>query len=198
MQPARINFKIYEGSTFTETFRWEAQNKGYAQINGITKAAPCVITTTSNHSIPVGWRIQVSGVSGMKEINQVGDDYYIVTATTSNTLTINQLNSTGFSQYTSGGIITYNTPVNLSVYSAVLQIRPTLDSDTVILQLTSAGGGGISINTVDSTISILIPASVTRDFDFVSAVYSMELTDTSGVVIPFLTGTVTLVREIVR
>jgi hypothetical protein len=89
-------------------------------------------------------------------------------------------------------------PVDLSVYSAVLQIRPTIDSSTVIQQLTSAAGGGITLNTADSTINIFIPAVTTRDFDFVSAVYSMELTDTSGVVIPFLTGTVALVREIVR
>jgi hypothetical protein len=198
MQPARVNFKIYEGSTFQETFRWEAQNKVYTQISNVSKAAPCVITTSASHNIPVGWRIKVSGVGGMKEINQVGDDYYTVTGVTSTTLTLNQINSTGFSTYTSGGIVEHNMPVDLSVYSAVLQIRPTIDSSTVIQQLTSAAGGGITLNTADSTINIFIPAVTTRDFDFVSAVYSMELTDTSGVVIPFLTGTVALVREIVR
>lgn len=198
MQPARVNFKIYEGSTFQETFRWEAQNKVYNQITNISKAAPCVITTASSHTIPVGWRIKVSGVGGMKEINQVGDDYYTVTGVSSTTLTLNQINSTGFSAYTSGGIVEHNMPVDLSVYSAVLQVRPTIDSSTVILELTSVPGNGITLNTVDSTINIFIPAATTRDFDFVSAVYSMELTDTSGVVIPFLTGTVALVREIVR
>jgi hypothetical protein len=197
MTPAKLNYKIYEGSTFQETFRWESQTKSYAQISAITKAAPCVITTQSSHTCPVNWRVRVTGVAGMKEINITSDDeYYLVTSKTNNTVTLNQVNSANYTTYTSGGILEWNTPIDLTGYTAQMQIRETLDSSTVIYELTTANGG-ITINTTDYTITILIPANITRDFNFTTAVYSLEL-NYGGVVTTFLTGNLTLVREITR
>lgn len=199
MTPAKLNYKIYEGSTFQETFRWESQTKSYAQISAITKAAPCVITTQSNHSCPINWRVRVTGAGGMKEINTVADDdYYLVTSKTSNTVTLNQINSSNYTTYTSGGVLEWNTPVDLAGYTAQMQIRETLDSSTVIHQMTSAANNGIIIDTTNYTITLTIPATTTRDFDFTTAVYSVELTDSSGVVSTFITGNLTLVREITR
>jgi hypothetical protein len=198
MAPAKLNYKIYQGSTFRETFRWESQTKSYAQISGITKAAPCVITTSSNHTIPVNWRIRVTGVLGMKEINQASEeDYYLATAVSGNTVTINQLNSSAYTTYTSGGIVEWNNPIPLAGYTAQMQIRETVDSSTSILELTTANGG-ISINTSEYTISITMSATQTRAFTFPTAVYSLELTDGSGIVTTFLTGNLTLVPEVTR
>lgn len=198
MQPAKINYKIYQGSTFQETLRWESETKTYVPISAITRDAPCTITTTA-HTIPVGWRIRVANVAGMKEINTTSDDaYYLVTAKTSTTITLNKVNSLGYTAYTSGGVVEYNTPVPLTGYTALMQIRETLDSTTVIHQMTSAAGGGIQINTSDSTIFLTIPASITTNFTFDSAVYSLELTNSSGVVTPFMAGNLTLVREVTR
>lgn len=198
MQPAKLNYKIYEGSTFQETFRWESQTKSYAQISAIAKAAPCVITTTSTHTCPLNWRVRVTGVAGMKEINTAGDDYYLVTEKTNTTVTLNQINSANFTAYTTGGILEWNTPIDLTGYTAQMQIRETLDSSTVIHELTSAVGGGISIDTANYTVTISIPANTTRNFDFTTAVYSLELTNPSGVVTTLVTGNLTLVREITR
>lgn len=198
MQPAKLNYKIYEGSTFQETFRWESQTKSYAQISAIAKAAPCVITTTSTHTCPLNWRVRVTGVAGMKEINTAGDDYYLVTEKTNTTVILNQINSANFTAYTTGGILEWNTPIDLTGYTAQMQIRETLDSSTVIHELTSAVGGGISIDTANYTVTINIPANTTRNFDFTTAVYSLELTDPSGVVTTLVTGNLTLVREITR
>lgn len=198
MQPAKLNYKIYQGSTFQEIFRWESQTKGYAQISAVTKAAPCVITTSSNHTIPVGWRIRVTGVGGMKELNQTSDDqFYIVTGTTNTTLTLNQINSSTYTTYTSGGVVEYNEPVPLSGFTGQMQIRETIDSTTPILELTTANSG-IVIDTNLSTIMIRITAAQTRAFSFASAVYSLELTDSSGTVTTFLTGNLTLVPEVTR
>lgn len=197
MTPARINYKIYQGSTFREIFRWESQTKQYANITTISKAAPCVITAP-NHTVPVNWRIRVTGVTGMKEINSTGtDSYYLATAVDTNTITINQINSSGFSNYTSGGIVEWNAPVPITGYSAQMQIRETIDSTTTIAELTSTNGG-ILINPTEYTIIINIPASTTRQFSFPTAVYSLELTDPNGVVTTFLTGSMTLVPEITR
>ena len=197
MTPAKINYKIYQGSTFKEVFRWESQTKQYANISTITKAAPCVITTSANHSIPVGWRVRVTGVGGMKEINMTAEDsYYIATAVSSNTVTLNQVNSAGYTTYTSGGVLEWNTPVPLIGFTAKMQLRETIDSST-ILELTHLNGG-ITIDAANYTITVTMTSSQTALFSFPTAIYSLELTDANGDVITFIQGNLTLIQEVTR
>lgn len=281
MQPAKLSYKIYQGSTFQEAYRWETETKVYVPIQSISKAAPCVITTTTPHNLPIGWRFRVVGVGGMKEINSVGDDsYYMATGnasiraylesvwtaqeeiwldtraqdaalaspavrpwanmssylaynvianytppvgvpapqlnlivaaqsaknayndwlsdtSTSNTLQVNEINSLGYSTYTSGGVLEYNAPMDLIPYKARMQIRKSVSSTDLIYEATS-DAGQIVLNHTYRTITVTIPASVTAGFNFTSAVYSIELYTTAGVVVPFLTGNLTLVQEITR
>jgi hypothetical protein len=198
MQPAKINYKIYQGSTFQEIYRWESQTKVYVPIESIQKSAPCVITTPVNHNLPQGWRVRVVGAGGMKEINNLGESYHLATEVTNTTITLNQVNSLQYNTYTSGGVVEYNQPVPISNYSARMQIRETVDSETVIYSTTSGSGGSLSFDLELSTISINIPASVTETFDFATAVYSLELYDSAGLVVPFLTGNLILVPEVTR
>jgi hypothetical protein len=198
MEPAKISYKIYQGSTFTETLRWESETKQYAPITNITNAAPCVITTSSAHGIPLNWRARVTGVSGMKDINTISDDaYYLVTGKTTNTITLNQVNSAAYGAYTSGGIVEYNTPIPITGYSAQMQIRETLESTAVLHELTTANGG-IVIDPINFTITLKISSAITGTFNFDAAVYSCELTDNQNNVIPFLTGSISLVKEVTR
>jgi hypothetical protein len=198
MEPAKINYKIYQGSTFEETLRWESETKQYVPISGITQAAPCVISTSGTHSVPVNWRIRVTGVTGMKDINTVADDaYYLVTSKTSNSLTLNQVNSAAYGAYVSGGIVSWNTPIPLTGYTALMQIRETIESTTVIAELSTANNR-IIIDPVNFTIQIKMSAAITATFNFDSAVYSMELTDNQGTVYPFLSGSVSLTKEVTR
>ena len=198
MQPAKINYKIYQGSTFQESYRWESETKVYVPISAISKSAPCVITTNINHNLPQGWRVRVVGAGGMKELNSTGETYHLATEVTANTITLNQVNSLQYTTYTSGGVVEYNQPVPLSSYSARMQIRETVDSDTVLYSTTSGAGGHLSIDLALSTVNIEIPANITQAFDFSTAVYSLELYESSGLVVPFLTGNLTLVPEVTR
>lgn len=199
MQPAKINYKIYQGSTFQEAFRWESETKVYVPIANISKAAPCIITTQTTPVIPVGWRFRVVGASGMKDINSGTDEYYIATAVdaVAKTVEINQVNSLGFTAYTTGGILEYNMPIDLSSYSARMQIRESVDSDVVIHSATTTNAG-ILIDTTYSIITIVIPAEDTAAFTFSTAVYSLELFTPAGMVVPFLAGNLTLVPEVTR
>ena len=198
MEPAKINYKIYQGSTFEETLRWESETKLYAPISGITNAAPCVITTSGTHTVPLNWRIRVTGVVGMKDINTVADDaYYLVTTKTSNSLTLNQVNSAAYGAYTSGGIVSWNTPIPLTGYTALMQIRETVESTVVLAELSTANNR-IIIDPINFTIQIKLSAAVTGAFTFDSAVYSMELTDNQGTIYPFLSGSVSLTKEVTR
>jgi len=199
ISPAKINYKIYQGSTFKETFRWEAQTKGYTNITNISKTAPCVITTSNTHTIPQGWRFRVTDVLGMTQINQTSEDnFYLASSVTNNTITINSINSTNFNNYNGGGVISYNLPVPLAGFTGILQIRENISSPTTILQLTSAAGGGMIINDTNKFISITIPAITTAEFNFNSAIYGIELTSSLGEVFPLIIGNITVIKEVVR
>jgi hypothetical protein len=192
--PVKLNFKIYQGSTFREVLRWESSTKTYVPISAISKTAPVVVTAV-DHGAPVGWRAKVTGVQGMKEINDA-ENYRTITATAANTVTINSINATNYTTYTSGGVLEYNTPVDLAGYTARMQIRPTLTSTTIIQELTTANGG-VVIDNVLKTITLLISASQTTVLNFSTAVYSLELVAGTEVV-PFCGGNVTLVPEVTR
>lgn len=191
--PTKINFKVYQGSTFRETLRWESSTKVYAPITNISKTAPVVITAAS-HGVPVGWRFKVTGALGMKEINS--DSYYIATASDTNTITVNSVNALNYTTYTGSGVLEYNQPVDLAGYTARMQIRTKLDSDAVVHELTTENSG-IVVNNTTKTIELTIPASTTETFNFTTGVYSIELVNGSEVT-PFANGSITLVKEVTR
>lgn len=191
--PIKLNLKIYQGSTFKQILRWESSTKVYVPITGITKAAPVVITA-AGHGIPLGWRARVTNALGMKEINS--SDYSLVTDKTTDSVTFNQVNSLGYTTYTSGGVLEYNQPVDLAGYTARMQIRPKLESDIVIQSLTTENGGITFDNTL-KTITLYISAADTTLLSFAQAVYSLEFVYNSEI-IPFATGNVTLQKEVTR
>jgi hypothetical protein len=117
-------------------------------------------------------------------------------AAQANKITINQVNSLNFTAYTSGGVVEYGEPVNLANYSARMQIRETVDSPTVIYEATSQSGQIVLDNT-SKTITITLLANATSQFNFTTAVYSLELFNGNNVV-PFLVGNLTLVPEVTR
>jgi len=193
--PAKINFKLYQGATFNEVLRWESSVKSYKPITAITKSAPVVVTSVA-HGIPVEWRVKFTNIAGMTELNN-SETYYKVTSTTANTVTINDINSLGFKEYISGGVIEYNTPVDLTGFTARMQIRAKIDDTAVIKELTT-GNGAIAINNTTKTITLTIPAEETAAFTFSTAVYSLEMVSSGGQVTPFCNGTITLVKEVTR
>ena len=194
MAPSKLNLKIFQGSTFTEVLRWESSTKIYAPITGITKTAPVVISS-AYHGMPLNWRAKVSGVLGMKELNS-GDNYYLATAVTSNSVTFNEVNALAYTTYTNGGVLEYNQPVPLDNTTARMQIREKVSSTTFIKELTTANGG-IVIDDINKNITITISATDTAAFTFKTAVYSLELVRGS-VVTPFIYGNLTLEAEVTR
>ena len=192
--PTKLNFKMYQGSTFREVIRWESATKVYTPITAITKTAPMVITAIA-HSAPPSWRVRISGVVGMKEVNSA--DYITATSVDTNTVTFNQINATGYTTYVSGGILEYNQPVDLTGFTARMQIREKLTSDTVITELTTANNK-ISIDNTLKTISFVLTAEETAALTFSTAVYSLELISSGSEVSQLINGTITLIKEVTR
>ena len=196
MQPVKLNYKIYQGSTFNEVLRWESSTKVYKTISSITKTAPVVITTTEPHEVPDGWRVKITNVLGMKEINS-DTNYNVVSNTTASTLEINDINAVGFTAFTGGGVLEYNKPTDLTGFTARMQIREKITSAEVILSLTTENSG-IVINNTTKTITLNISATDTASLNFTTAVYSLELVSPTGVVTPFINGNISLVQEVTR
>lgn len=193
--PIKLNLTIVQGSTFRQVLRWESGTKVYVPITDISKSAPLIITAPT-HGIPIGWRVKVTNVGGMKEINS-NDTYHIVTETTADTITINNINSLGYSTYTTGGVVEYNQPVNIVNYTARMHIRTKLKSDEIIYSLTTENAG-IEIDTTDYTITIVIQDEITTDFEFNSAVYDLELINPGGEVTNLMGGVIVLEKEVTR
>ena len=85
-------------------------------------------------------------------------------------------------------------PINLSNYSARMQVRPTVDSTTVTLELTTQNGR-ITLGGAAGTIDLLVAASaMTMTGEYV---YDLELV-TGATVVRLVQGYFTVRAEVTR
>lgn len=89
------------------------------------------------------------------------------------------------------------TPINLTDYTARMQIRPSIASSNVILSLTTENGG-IALGGVLGTIVLNVSATATAALNFDAAVYDLELESDDGFVTRLLAGSVFLCKEVTR
>lgn len=198
MTPAKINFKVYQGSTFEQVLRWESETKVYVPITAITKSAPVQITVADATKLPpLGWRVRVTNAGGMKEINMADGTYQLATNIAGSTVELNQINSLAHTTYTSGGVLEYNTPVSLAGYTARMQVRKKLQDEAALLTLTTENGG-IALDNTLKTIAIRMTPAQTALLDFTQAVYDLELISASGSVYRFAEGSLQLKAEVTR
>jgi hypothetical protein len=97
------------GYLYTDSYDLNGTLRVTATITGATKATQCVLTANNNFSS--GDSVFISNVGGMTQLN--GNTYTIVTATSTH-ITLN-VNSTGFTNYTTGGIVQDRTLVGGTV-----------------------------------------------------------------------------------
>lgn len=89
-------------------------------------------------------------------------------------------------------------PVDITGYSARMQIRENFDSDDFIVSLTSDAGGGIMLGGAAGTVTIAMSAALTASLAQVDAVYDLELISVSGFVTRLTQGRVFISREVTR
>jgi len=70
-------------------------------ITGATQANPCVVTSAS-HGLGTGVSATISGVVGMTELNE---NVYTITKVSDDTFSLNDVNSSAFTAYASGGTV---------------------------------------------------------------------------------------------
>jgi hypothetical protein len=86
--------------------------------------------------------------------------------------------------------------VDLTGYTARMQIRRSKSSTTTILSITT--DDAITLGGTAGTVAISIPAATTATFTFRRAVYDLELVSGGGVVYRLLEGVVGLSKEVTR
>jgi Flp pilus assembly protein TadG len=72
-------------------------------ISGASRANPARITTSSNHGLSTGDTVWITGVNGMTQLNNKS---YVITVTSTTQFTLNGVNSSSYSTYSSGGTVT--------------------------------------------------------------------------------------------
>jgi len=206
------NLTIIKGKTFSRVIRWAAAPYLYKPITAITQAAPVSITSAT-HSIPDGWQVAVVSVKGMTQINATvpadprsfNDVTHKATASGANAITINDINSAGFSAYTSGGYIQHLTPVDMTGFTARMSIKDRvggtelfrLDTTTTAAVLPyTHDQPRIVLDNVNKTITLTIHAEDTAVMPFSRGVYDLEMVSSTGVVDLLLSGTITVTNEV--
>lgn len=188
-----LDLELIVGESFLHVVRWETSPVVYAPITGITQAAPAVVTSPA-HGIPSGWRAAVVSVVGMAQINAVNtppkaSDYTQATVVDVNTVSLNGVNAAGFSAYKNGGYLQYNTPVNLTGYTATMVVMDKIGGTELLG--TDSGTITAIIDTVGHTVTFTASAVNTAVIVNASGVYSIEMTSSTGVVTVLHYGTVT-------
>lgn len=89
------------------------------------------------------------------------------------------------------------TPIDLTGYTAQMQIRSDHASTTVIHEA-STTNNELVLGGVNGTVTFDIPATTTAAFTFDEGVYDLELTSASGVVTRLVEGTVYLSPEVTK
>lgn len=194
---------IIKGSTFSRILRWESTPFLYRPVTAITKAAPASVTATA-HGLPNGWRGAFVSIGGMREIRSKNTpprntDYHKLTVVDANTITVNDVDSTLYTAFTSGGYIQAYTPVSLASYTARMMIRPTIE-DTATALLSLASPTNITIDDTAKTITVTITAAATAALTFSTGVFDIELVsgDATPVVTKLLSGNVVVQGEATR
>lgn len=192
---------IRKGETFSRVLRWESLPFIYTPITAISKAAPVVITA-AGHGLADGWRAAVVSAGGMRQINAKKmpprlSELHRVTFVSSSQLVFNDVDSTEFSTYTSGGALVSYTPASLSGYSARMQVRATAEAaDPALVSLVSPTE--IALDDTAHTITITIDAVTTAAYTWYAGEYDLELVSLGGTVTKVMSGSITAIDEVTR
>lgn len=198
------DLEILIGSTWDYVIRWGTTPIVRKPITAIdfTYGAPRLSVAT--HGLLDGWNVAVYGVKAPRQINAEhnppeGDDYHPSTVIDAGVIELNDITPVGdngqeWPAYTSGGFIQYDTPVDLTGYTARMSIKDTVGG-TVLHSMTTENGG-IDIDTAAKTITLTISAADTEAFTWKRGVYDLEMVSATGKVKRIVSGQISLSREV--
>lgn len=90
-----------------------------------------------------------------------------------------------------------NTPINLTGYTARMQVREKVNAPTTLLNLTTENGG-ITLGGALGTVQVRAAATLTDDITVRRGVYDLEVVSAGGIVTRLIEGAVTISPEVTR
>lgn len=173
-----MKIEIVRGTTYKDVLRWASPECVFKPITDITNSAPAEVTCP-DHGLVNGWTVTFESVQGMRDINDQRHQVEVIDAVT---FRIPCLNTLGYKAYTSGGVIRYLAPVDLTEFTARMRIRPNGSDDPQDwIELYSNQDGPetafplITLDPAEATITRLIPIALSDEFDFTNATYTLKL-----------------------
>ncbi len=111
------NASSTDGSTMSVSGRTQRQDYDVFDISAITKADPAVVTTSAAHGLAAGDRVQLFDVGGMTEVDGLE---FTVASPSGSTFSLSGVDSTGYTDFTSGGKVRKIAPVFPAILTAPL------------------------------------------------------------------------------
>jgi hypothetical protein len=162
-------------------------------ITGISQSAPAQVTAVA-HGLVTGWRAAVVSAKGMSQINVDNyppkeSDWSIVSLVDVDNVTLDDVNSSDFTAYTSGGYLVYLTPFDLVGATAIMTLRSSPQTGTVLKTLTSSPVAGIVVDDASKVIEVEF-ATAAETWEF--AYFDLEVTLSTGRIVEIATGTISI------
>lgn len=188
------NLTIKQGETFRKKWTWCSGAEVTKAIASITKGYPTVLTVTA-HGLPAGpIPVAIVNVDDLETASVAPADRVIATKVDTNSLSID-VDSSDFATYSSGGVLVYTPPIDLTGYSGRCMVRQTLGSATAILDVDNIDTG-IVLGGTEGTVELVLTATQTAALTIAGMVFDVEVESGAGVVTRIASGTITLDKEV--
>lgn len=191
----RYPIRCDQGSTLVRSFRVTTQR---GRVRDVTDTANPAVRVDRPHGLVMGDEVVIIGVVGADGLNNttVVPVWVVASVPTATSFTI-ATDAPGF--YEDGGLVA--TPRPLDGYTARMQVRPDVDSPTILASLT--GGDGTAIvappgSGVLHLVRITIPATLTAALAADTYRYDVEIEATDGTVERIAEGPFTVRAEVTR
>lgn len=206
MGASSVSIEILAGKTFELALFVSTSDKVMKAISGVVAVAPVTLTVPS-HGLVDDWLVTISGVVKPTQLNTGGADCssslrnsyagtaapYRVKVVDSDTIELVGVNGASWPTYTTGGIVEFYAPADLTDVEARAQFRKHISAETPILTFLSSGlpdydpAGAVAIvDNTNSTVTLSLPASVAEELQAGTGVWDAEYITADGDVYPLV------------
>lgn len=204
---ANYALTLLQGTTCRTLFRYAQPTAVAVAVAVAAATSPALITTATDHGLPTDpWPVQLwvtpprgCGLTLWRPVDVEAQACQAVTLlatrTGTDTLTV-PVSALTASPFPLPAELRFFPPVDLTDYTARMQVRAAIDSDIVLLAL-STDDGTIEVE-VEGRVTLVVPPELTAGAIWRTGVYDLELISPTGEVIRLVGGPVTLVPEVTR
>lgn len=219
MGASSVSIEILAGKTFELALFVSTSDKVMKPITAMVGTAPVTLTVPS-HGLVDDWLVTISGVVKPEQLNTMDSGCssalrsgyhnarspYKVRVIDDDTIELVGVNGASWPTYTTGGIVEFYAPADLTDVEARAQFRKHINADTPILTFLSSGlpdydaAGAVAIvDNTNSTVTLSLPASVAEELQAGTGVWDAEYITPSGEVYPLVAvSKYTILGEVTR